>query len=93
MASGEKNETIETEYSNKISILAEVWLNYRSDEDFEDFVEYNDLGLPLAYMLENDIVKPTAVSETFINETFSLLLALLEVEDIGFENLEELLDS
>ena len=31
-------------FSNKVSILAELWMNYRDDEQLKDFVEYNDLG-------------------------------------------------
>jgi hypothetical protein len=34
-------------FDNKISILAELWMNYRDDEELQDFIEYNDLGLPL----------------------------------------------
>jgi hypothetical protein len=81
-----------TTYSNKIEILSELWSNYRHDEEFQDFVEYNDIGLPLAYLLANEIVKKTEMSERFIEETFSLLLAGLGIdEDTGFENLDEIL--
>jgi len=81
-----------TTYSNKIEILSELWSNYRHDEEFTDFVEYNDIGLPLAYLLSNEIVKKTEMSERFIEETFSLLLAGLGIdEDTGFENLDEIL--
>jgi hypothetical protein len=81
-----------TTYSNKIEILSELWSNYRHDEEFQDFVEYNDIGLPLAYLLSNEIVKKTEMSERFIEETFSLLLAGLGIdEDTGFENLDEIL--
>lgn len=68
-------------------------MNYRDDEEFMDFVEYNDLGLPLAYAITNTIIQPTPQAEAMINETFDLLLGALGFEDTGFENLEELLDS
>lgn len=75
----------ETTYENKVSILAEIYLNYMEDEDFADFVKYNDLGLPLAYILDNDIAERSAKSDVFIDETFDLLLAglgiVLENED------------
>ena len=82
-----------TNFLNKTSILAELWMNYRDDEGLQDFVEYNDLGLPLAYFLYNELVLPTKQSEIYIEETFSLLVAALEVEDIGFESLDEMLGS
>lgn len=81
----------ETTYSDKVSILADLWLNYRSDEDFLDFVEYNDMGLPLAYAIDNEIVESTDQAKKFIDETFDLLLTVLEVEDTGFESLDDLL--
>lgn len=80
-----------TPFSSRANILAELWLNYRDDPEFIDFVEYNDIGLPLAYMLDNKIVEPTAMAEQFINETFDLFLKGLGAEDTGFESLDELL--
>lgn len=80
-----------TNFLNKTSILAELWMNYRDDEGLQDFVEYNDLGLPLAYFLYNELVLPTKQAEVYIEETFNLLVAALEVEDIGFESLDEML--
>jgi hypothetical protein len=82
-----------TDFSNKITILAELWMNYRDDDHLDDFMEYNDLGLPMAYLLMNEIVLPSEQSEMYINETFDLLLAALTVKDTGFESLDELLGS
>lgn len=80
-----------TPLSSRLEILADLWLNYRDDEEFKDFIEYNDLGLPLAYMLANNIVQPTSVAENFINESFNLLLASMDIEeDTGFDSLESL---
>ena len=84
-------ENTSTTYSDKLAILADLWLNYRDDELFNDFVEYNDIGLPLAYIIANGIVDTSDIAERFINETFDLLLAGLDVDDTGFENLDELL--
>jgi hypothetical protein len=78
-------------FSNKVSILAELWMNYRDDEQLKDFVEYNDLGLPLAYFIMNELVLPTKQSELYIDESYSLLVASLEADDIEYESLDELL--
>lgn len=82
----------ETTFSNKCIILADLWLNYRDDEEFQDFVEYNDLGLPLAYAIANAIVESNGIVSNFINETFDLLLAGLGIEDTGFESIEDVLE-
>jgi len=78
-------------FDNKVSILAELWMNYRDDEQLKDFIEYNDLGLPMAYFLMNELVLPTQQSEIYINETYNLLLASLGVDDVEYESLDELL--
>lgn len=82
-----------TTLEDKTNILADLWLNYRQDVEFQDFIEYNDIGLPLAYVISNDIVKSTQLAESFIVETFDLLVAALEIEDTGFENLDEMFAS
>ena len=80
----------ETTLANKANILAELWISYKRHEDFTDFVEYNDLGLPLAYLVSSGIVKTTDMANDFIEETFDLLLASLELEDTGFETLDDI---
>lgn len=80
-----------TSFENKTRILSELWLDYRNDEEFQDFVKYNDLGLPLAYAISEGIVENTSVASDLVNETFELLLAGLGLEDDNFENLDEIL--
>jgi hypothetical protein len=81
-----------TTYSNKTIILADLWLNYRDDENFKEFVQYNDLGLPLAYAIANSIVESTPMAEQFIEESFDVLLSALGIEDTGFELFDELIE-
>jgi len=78
-------------FENKITILAELWMNYRDDNELNDFIEYNDIGLPLAYLLTNEIVLPTEESEVYINETYDLFVASLTIEDRQWESLDEML--
>ena len=80
----------QTTFSNKVDILSELWLNYRDQAEFQDFLEYNDLGLPLAYLIGADVVKSTDMSNRLIEETFALLLAGLGIEDEGFETLDDI---
>jgi hypothetical protein len=76
---------------NKITILAELWMNYRDDDELEDFIEYNDIGLPLAYLLMNEIVLPSEQSAIYINETYDLFVSSLIVEDKEWQSLDEML--
>ena len=81
-----------TPFSKQCEILGELWLEYRDDENFQDFFEYNDLGVPLAYAIDQKIVLPTPKAEQFIGESFRILLAGMEVEDTGFDSLNDLLE-
>lgn len=82
-----------TNFENKVGILADLWINYKSDEEFEDFIEYNDIGLPLAYFIQTELVKPTDTCNMYIEETFVLLCAALELNPEGeYETLNEMFD-
>jgi hypothetical protein len=81
------------DFNGKCNILAELWFDYRDDEEFKDFIEYNDIGLPLAYLISSEIAKPTGVAEQYVNETYELLSKALGVSDtIPYEGLDVMLE-
>lgn len=80
-----------TSAENKLKILAELWIDWRDDNAFADFVDYNDIGLPLAYCIYTEIVPATPRADLYITETFDILLASFDLEDTGFESLEEMM--
>lgn len=83
-----------TPFSKQCEILGDLWIAYKDDEDFEDFIDYNDLGLPLAYAISNEIVKSTPLAEGFITETWDIFVAGLGFEeDLGFEDLDSMLQA
>ena len=84
-------DSTKTTFTKRCEILANLWVAYKGDEEMADFISYNDLGLPLAYAIDVDIVKATAKAEMFVNETFELLLSGLEIEDEGFDSLDDIL--
>lgn len=84
-------ENKETTFDTKCEILAELWLDHRNQEDFEDFIEYNDLGLPLGFLIAEELVTPSERARAMVEETFNILLATLEIEDTGFDSLDDLL--
>lgn len=80
-----------TNFSSKCSILGEIWEDHREDKEFVDFVEYNDLGLPLGYLNSEGLAVPTSDGMRYIEETFQLFLSSLNVEDTGFNDLNEVM--
>jgi hypothetical protein len=81
----------ETTFDDKCNILAELWIDYRDEEDLQEFISYSDLGLPLAFAIVENLVTPTPRAKELIVESFALLLGSLEIEDTGFTNVEELM--
>lgn len=80
-----------TEFDAKASILSTLWMEYKTDEGFEDFLQYNDVGLPLSFAYTEGLVSFKNAGYMFVDETFDLLLATLQIEDTGFETLEDVL--
>ena len=82
-----------TTYESIVSIMAELWLDYREDDAFAELYEYADIAFPLAFSLQYGIIDTTEKAEAMIREAFGLLLDILEAEDSGFHDLDELLTS
>jgi hypothetical protein len=78
-----------TTFDNKCAIIGELWMSYRGDSQFEDFISYNDLGLPLGFLIAENLVRPNELAKSMVDETFDLLLSALEREDTGFESLDD----
>lgn len=81
----------ENSFTNKCAVLSDLWMTYRFDKQFEDFVSYNDIGLPLAFLVAEELVKPAPQAKAMVEETYSLLLAALDKEDGDFESLDDLM--
>jgi TPR repeat protein len=80
-------------HEKKVAILAELWSDYQDEEGMDDFFEYNDLGLPLAFMLEQNIVETTPRAQVYIEETFELFCEALGLDsDEEYESLNEMFD-
>ena len=79
----------------KAAILSQFWMEFRDDEALKDFVEFNDMGLPLAFFVSSGIVQESPMAEEYISETFNLFLIALEINEDeieGLENLNDVLD-
>jgi hypothetical protein len=79
------------DFMTKAAIVSEIWTDYRDGAEFAKFVEYNDIGLPLAYLIVNELVTPTEQAEGYVEEAYHLLVYLLKIEDKDYANLDEML--
>ncbi len=84
------NGEVVTSFEAICSILGDLWMDYKSDKYFKDFIEYNDIGLPIAFLIDNELVEPSKLAKQYVYETWDIFLAALEIkEDLGWESLEE----
>lgn len=79
-----------TDFSNISEILAKLYIQYRDDSTFSDFIEYNDVGLPLAYLTAENLCEPSEDGRRYVIETWDLFLSALEIKDTGYTSLEEI---
>jgi len=90
LKSNKQRSSTKTPFDNKVEILATLWNVHRDNKELQDFIEYNDIGLPLAYFVAEGLVTINDEARIYINETFDLLLEATGNEDIGFESLDEI---
>ena len=82
-----------TTFESKALILGQVWMQHKTDDEMSDFFEYNDIGVPLAFAYAEGIVNSTPTLEQYVNESFDLFLEALNIEDAGFDDLQDLWDA
>lgn len=77
------------QFTDKAAVVGQLWIEFRNDEDFSKFMEYNDLGCPLAYMIAEGIVKePTPLGQEMVEETFKMFSELIVVTEEQIDQLE-----
>jgi len=78
----------------KAEIIFEFINDYRSDEAFEDFFSYNDLGVPMAVMIVNELVILNEGGVQVLDETWESLCENLNDADpeYDYESLDELIE-
>ena len=79
-----------TTFESKALIIGQVWMEHKTADELADFFNYNDVGVPLAFAYAEGIITNTPTLEKYVNETFDLLLEALDIEDTGFEDIEEM---
>ena len=79
-----------TDFTKMCEILGSLYANYKQDEDLKDFIEFNDLGLPLAYFVSEDLCQVSDDGARYITETWQLFLASMDLQDTGWDSLDQM---
>jgi hypothetical protein len=85
------SEQATTPFSNKVNILAELWMEYRDESNLEELFKYGDLGFPLSYAISEGIVNSSPLAEQYIEEMWELLMAQFQINNSehSFDNLSD----
>lgn len=81
--------TIDEDFLKKCQVLAEFWSKYKDNELLADIVNYNNLGLPLAFMHENNLCIATDEGIGYINDTFNYLVEIAESKEEHSDQIAE----
>ena len=69
-------------FEEKAGVIGTLWIEFRKSDEYADFMSYNDLGCPLAYMYSSGLVKELSDQGiAMISETFNMFLELLDVTE------------
>jgi hypothetical protein len=82
-----------TSFLTKCEILAEVHLEATWNIDLNDFRDYNDLGLPLAYSVDKDLIEIKEGGKEHIEDSWNNLCEMLGVnKEDEFEDSDDMLE-
>jgi hypothetical protein len=79
------------DFADKTGILAQLWIDFREDDQFNAFMEYNDIGVPMAYyMAEGLVTGLTPLGEQYVEESIDMMFKLLEITEAEVDELHEI---
>jgi hypothetical protein len=77
-------------FADKTRVIAQLWIEFRKDEDWKSFFDYNDLGSPMAYMVTQGLIKDlTPLGEEMISETLNMFLKLINTTEEEVDSVVE----
>jgi hypothetical protein len=81
-----------TDFSKIRDILGQFYFNYRDDKELKYFIEFCDIGLPLAFLGSEGLCEINDDGNMYIAETWEMFLSALDIPDEGFDTLEQVLE-
>jgi len=79
------------DFADKTGILGQLWIDFRDDENFSAFMDYNDIGVPMAYYVAEGLVDGlTDLGKQYVEESIDMMFKLLEITEAEVEELDEI---
>ena len=81
-----------TDFSNQVKILGDFYALYREEPNAKEFIEFNDLGLPLSYLSSVGLCQILEDGVPFVSESWEMFLSSLGIKtDEGFDSLDHVM--
>ena len=81
---------MEVNFADRCGILGQFWYDFRDNETVKPFIDYNDVGMPLAWFIATGVVTPLPMAEEYINETFAMFLDAMEITEDDVADVDNL---
>jgi hypothetical protein len=79
------------DFADKTGILGQLWIDFREDVNFSAFMDYNDIGVPMAYYVAEGLVTSlTPLGEQYVEESIDMMFKLLEITEAEVDELDEI---
>jgi len=72
-----------TPFSSKCEILNDFYLEYSGSDEYNDFIQINDLGFPAATLFVMGAADLTDVGKSFVDKTWNDFCELFSVDHLG----------
>lgn len=74
-----------TTFSSKCEILGSLWSFYKDtdNETWQEFFEWADLGLPLAYLVWQDLATAKPDGKDSIEDTWRVFCEMIDIDPDG----------
>lgn len=80
------------DYKQKAQLIIEFTEQELGNEQFDDFFDYNDLGVPVAIALVNNLITLTKDGEVLIDETYQELCNLFDADpNEDYQDIDDLI--
>jgi len=84
--------THETLLEDKAQIIVEFTQDHLNGGEYEDFFDFNDLGVPLAIAITQEMADLTVSGREVLEQTWSNLCELFDVDEtLSYESIDELI--
>ena len=78
--------------SKKAEILVQFTQDYFNSGEYDEFFDYNDLGIPMSIALDQEMIILTNKGEELLQETWKGLCLLFEANpDEEYESIDDLI--